>query len=299
MVTVHCPHCLAMYESWVRASVNLDLDPDMDLADAFGVTCPHCELHLPDSWWEEGDDGIARAIPIVALEFSWRRLRDDEARGATHEAVRIRLHRAFSWINRAHGLIDMGDSDGTLIYSWIALNALYAKWSLSDASHDDSRNEPDQRLPEWRIRRDFLEDMAQRDAEGHIQQYLKSVRPMCDRLLSEEHLHAFYWADPTPEAARKARSSARQAGKSYHAREDIEKVLLPLIDRIAMLRGQLVHGQSTHGSSVNRDVVEPAAALLRGLVVEILKIIIDGDVWAEATLWEPLPFPPQSPHFRR
>jgi hypothetical protein len=45
--------------------------------------------------------------------------------------------------------------------------------------------------------------------------------------------------------------------------------------------------------------VEPAAALLRGLVVEILKIIIDGDVWAEATLWEPLPFPPQSPHFRR
>ena len=298
MLIVHCPQCLKTYESWVRSSVNLDLDPDMDLDDAFGVMCPYCKCFLSDGWWEE-DGGTARAIPIVALEFSWHRLRAVQEDGDQYEAVRIRLHRAFSWLHRAHELVDIGDFDGTLIYSWIALNALYAKWSLGSASHHESAGGPDQRLPEWRIRRDFLEDIAQRDGEGHLHEYLRSVRPMSDRLLSEEHLHAFYWADPTPEAARKARSSARQAGKSYHAREEVQKVLLPLIDRIAMLRGQLVHGQSTHGSKVNRDVVEPAAGLLRGLVVEILKIIIDGDLWTETALWEPLPFPPQTAHFRR
>ena len=296
-VHVSCPNCFNIYTDYIRDSVNLDLDPDMDLNEAFGVRCDSCGFQLFPEWidYGDGEGGSLTAIPIIALDQTWRNVRERSDTGQSHEAVKIRLHRAFSWAIRAIDFDDGADSDGFFLYHWIAFNALYAKWK--------PRSEGT--IEEWSIRRDFLEDMAERDAEGHIQQYLKANRATCDRLLSEEHLHTFYWADPTPESARKARSKSREAGKSYHAKDTIEGVLLPLIDRIAMLRGQLVHGQATFDSKVNRDLVETAGELVRGILIQLLTIII-GDrfnigeaAWEESSLWEPLPFPPSDSHFRR
>jgi hypothetical protein len=149
------------------------------------------------------------------------------------------------------------------------------------------------------VRRDFLIDIVQRDKADRIQSYLKANRATCDRLLSEEHLQLFYWEDPTPDAARRARGHAKKAGKGYHIPEAVQKVLLPLIDRVSMLRSQLVHGQSTHGSSVNRIVVEPGAELLHGLVLTILTCIVNDGLYDPDDAWEPAPFPPMQPHFRR
>lgn len=229
-------------------------------------------------------------MPILSeLEQAWKPQRDELAEVGTHEAIRIRLHRAFSWMKRAGAFESPDDADGLLIYSWIALNALYARWQPKS----------EQPPPEWSIRRDFLEDIAGRDEHGRVQAYLREHRAACDRLLSEEHLHIFYWSDPSPETARSARSKARRAGQGYHLPEEIESVLLPLIDRIATLRSQLVHGQATHGSGVNREIVVPCAALLNGLVLTMLHCIVEDGLWDPDEPWQPVPFPPMEPHFRR
>lgn len=92
---------------------------------------------------------------------------------------------------------------------------------------------------------------------------------------------------------------SRKAGPKYHATDTIDQVLLPLIDRIAMLRSQLVHGQATHGSSVNRALVDPASDVLFGLVLQLLNCIVLDGLWNPDEAWQPVPFPPRELHFRR
>ena len=44
-IKVECPACSTVYDDWFRASVNLDLDPQMDeeyLEQASTATCPSC-----------------------------------------------------------------------------------------------------------------------------------------------------------------------------------------------------------------------------------------------------------------
>jgi len=45
-ISVECPSCSTVYEDWFRASVNLDLDPQMDkeyLDECSSAKCPSCD----------------------------------------------------------------------------------------------------------------------------------------------------------------------------------------------------------------------------------------------------------------
>ncbi|MBG79801.1 MAG: hypothetical protein CMJ39_03700 [Phycisphaerae bacterium] len=222
------------------------------------------------------------------LSAIWIPNRDCLIEQGEHEAIRIRLHRALSWLKRAEEC-DADDYDGRVIFSWIALNSLYGESATPGVDQDK----------EWQVRAAFLEAMVEGDANGRIQSWLKPMRSQCDRILSEEHLYAFYWSDPSPEQARRARSTPRTVGRHYHDREEVIKVLLPMIDRISLLRNQLMHGLATCGSSVNRHIVEPCADLIEGLVGVLLQMIIEDGLWECEEAWDPVPYPPSEPVMRR
>jgi len=207
----------------------------------------------------------------------------------THDAIRLRMHRAFSWMRKAQEFEIPENADARLIFSWIGLNTLYAKW---DSNIDD-------REPEWKVREEFLRWIVKKDVRGRIQGVILEKRKHCDRLLSEEHLINSYWGNPTEQEARKARTKPRKIGKHYHDAEDVINVLIPLTKCVTMLRSQLVHGMSTYGSSANRDVVEAGAKVVFDLVLTLLQVIAEDGLWEDDSAWQPVPYPPMKPHFRR
>jgi hypothetical protein len=207
----------------------------------------------------------------------------------THDAIRLRMHRAMSWMRKAQEFEVPDDADARLIFSWIALNTMYAKWD----SNIDNRD------PEWKVREEFLRWIVKEDVTGRIQESILGNRKHCDRLLSEEHLINSYWGNPTKEEAIKVRTKPRKIGKHYHDADEVINVLIPLIKCTSMLRAQLVHGMSTYGSSANRDVVEAGAKVIFDLVMTILQVIAEDGLWENDSVWQPVPYPPMQPHIRR
>ena len=199
------------------------------------------------------------------------------------------MHRAFSWMRKAQEFEIPENADARLIFSWIGLNTLYAKWD----SNIDNRE------PEWKVREEFLRWIVKKDVRGRIQGVILENRKHCDRLLSEEHLINSYWENLTEQEVRKARTKPRKIGKHYHDAEDVINVLIPLTKCVTMLRSQLVHGMSTYGSSANRDVVEAGEKVVFDLVITLLQVIAEDGLWEDDSAWQPVPYPPMKPHFRR
>lgn len=48
-ITIQCSRCHQTFETWHRASINLDLDPytEEELQEATRETCPSCRLVIP------------------------------------------------------------------------------------------------------------------------------------------------------------------------------------------------------------------------------------------------------------
>jgi hypothetical protein len=228
-------------------------------------------------------------IQLSTLGSLWKTKHAELYDAKTHESIRLRMHRAFSWMRKSDEFPLPDEADARLIFSWIAMNTLYAKW---DSDHSN-------REPEWKVREAFLERMVKEDVKGRIQEVLLESRKLCDRLLSEEHLINSYWGNPSEDEARKARTKPRRIGKYYHDADEVINVLLPLIKCVAMLRSQIVHGQSTCGSSANRDVVEAGAKVIFDLTLTILQVIAEDGLWQDDASWMPVPYPPMKPHFRR
>ena len=211
------------------------------------------------------------------------------AEAESHDAIRLRMHRAFSWMRKAQEFEMPDDADSQFLFSWIALNTMYAKWD-SDLTN---------REPEWKTREAFLKRMVKSDISGRIQEVIFKNRKYCDRLLSEEHLINSYWGNPTEEEARKARTKPRKVGKHYHDAEEVINVVIPLFKCMTMLRSQLVHGMSTYGSSANRAVVEAGAKVVFDFTLTVLRVIAEDGLWEDDESWKPVPYPPMEPHFRR
>ena len=77
----------------------------------------------------------------------------------THDAIRLRMHRAFSWMRKAQEFEIPENADARLIFSWIGLNTLYAKWDSNIHNRE----------PEWKVREEFLRWIVKQDVRGRIQ----------------------------------------------------------------------------------------------------------------------------------
>ncbi len=229
------------------------------------------------------------SVQLATLGELWKKQHDELLAAKTHDAIRLRMHRAFSWLRKADEFELPEDADAHFLFSWIALNTMYAKWD-SDLVN---------REPEWQTREAFLKRVVKSDACGRIQEVILGNRKLCDRLLSEEHLINSYWGNPTEDEARKARTKPRKVGQHYHDANDVIKVVIPLFKCMTMLRSQLVHGMSTYGSSANRAVVEAGANVIFVFTLTVLRVVAEDGLWEDDGSWMPVPYPPMEPHFRR
>src|SRR5262249_49890176 len=155
------------------------------------------------------------------------------------------------WLDRAERLDGSIDPDLVLINQWIGLNALYGRW-------DATTCEP---FPDRESLKDFFDRLLRLDSSRHVGQLLQSQKPLVRSILEDEYLAGFFWRAPSPDSKRAARNQ-KQRALGWYVEGNWTLVLERLLERIYLLRCQLIHGAATCGGKLNRTALRRATAML-------------------------------------
>ena len=191
-----------------------------------------------------------------------------QSRGTIPDALSLRIHRALSWLKRAN--LEPDDHDARFLFLWIGFNAAYAL-----------PNEDRKQFPETRQFLTFIERLVRLDRDGLLYEILWDSLPGPLRLLLDNP-HAFrpYWQYCqgliSEQDWQQAFNRSRAASNRALGNMDTRKALAILFDRLYVIRNQLVHGGSTWNSSINRDTLQHACALLERLLPATLLIMMQN-----------------------
>ena len=177
----------------------------------------------------------------------------------------IRFHRACSWLEETERLDANSHADHRLVFQWTAFNALYGQWDLM-------RHEPLSDRESWQV---FLTRMQELDVAEHIVALLKDHRGLVLAILGNAYLNRYFWQDPCCEKASKAGRGGRHKAESWYAQKDWGIILGQTVDRIYLLRCQLVHGAATLRSSLNREAFKHGSTMMSLLLPTFLQVWIE------------------------
>lgn len=192
------------------------------------------------------------------------------------ENLRLRIHRALSWLHRAEQADDL---DGKFIFLWIAFNAAYA------TEIDDSH-----RLSEQETFKAFLEKLCDLDrASKRIDalvwnEFSGSIRT----LLDNPYVFQSFWDSRNgkiSEADWQARfARGKQLAHAALASGDTPLLLGVVFNRLYTLRNQLMHGGATWNGTVNREQLRDCARLMGKLVPLVIELMMEhpGTLWGDA-----------------
>jgi hypothetical protein len=197
---------------------------------------------------------------VHALRSRWKPTKQRLLAEQDGHPTVVRLHRAFSWLDRAHA----DDDDVRLVCLWIAFNALYSRW-------DSDAREPQ---PDRRSWSEFLARLTALDADNCLAAALETHRPAVMELLGDEYLSTWFWQEPGTVRAKQSRKAMYEAQTWYFERRWL-MLLTRAFERIYLMRCQLVHGASTHGGQLNRASLQRCTALLAPLLEAGLVVLID------------------------
>lgn len=194
-----------------------------------------------------------------------------------HQNWQIRVHRAISWLKRA-AQFSQDQPEAKLLFLWIGFNSLYSRWNAE-------RNAPDQ---DSQARRDFLDRLCVWDGPLFTE-VLRKSRGLARKLLSDPYLSDVFWKEPDHP---KARGWATEDASFFDRNLAAGKAALVLnqtMQRVFVLRGQLVHGASTGGSRLNRGSLKYCLMILELLVPLFVHVTIEHGCHDE---WPELCYPP-------
>lgn len=201
-------------------------------------------------------------MPISAFSLKERHR---EIREGQPEALRLRIHRALSWLTRSEHEID--DLDARLILQWIALNAAYAREFGREETERDRVS-------------GFIQILVKLDGQKRLhqalfQQFSGPIRTLVDNKFTFE---PFWTAVRTHDSSGRWEDSfanGKKAALGAVMQGDTAKVLGIVFDRLYVLRNQLVHGGATWNSQINRAQIADGTAILGALVPLILTIMME------------------------
>lgn len=204
------------------------------------------------------------------LKSRQRLERDDQPDG-----LKIRVHRALSWLNMAE---QTTDEDMRFIGLWIAFNAAYG------IDSEFERNSTGEQYNQ------FINKIIELDKDQLIyplvwQQFTNSIRLILDNKYIFQpfwnhhggQLNFAHWEDSF--------KSAKVAAQKMLMTKDSAGVLSVVFSRLYTLRNQIIHGGASWNSTLNRSQVKDANKLLMELLPVIIKIMIDSpkDYWSQVS----------------
>lgn len=193
----------------------------------------------------------------------------------------IRFHRACSWLARAEAFDAAEDADQVLIHQWIAFNALYGQWCEN----------PPEPLPDRQSYKAFIDRILRLDKTGYLSTCLTEHRPLVLTILEDEYLANYFWKAPSPETRKSVRAT-KQRAQSWYFDRNWTLTLDHVLDRVYLLRCQLMHGAATCGSQLNRTSLRHVTCLLGHLMRAMLLVMIDHGADED---WGLLCYPPLEP----
>ena len=183
-----------------------------------------------------------------------------------------RLHRAISWWRAAQQQSD--DSDMRFISAWISLMAC----SVSAESAGDADV-----LPLLRRLVELDQDERIYDLLWHT--YSGPVRA----LIKNPYVYAPFWAAQRGECDDWRQLFERSSVEALNclSRRKVAELLAITLERLSVLRAQVLGGGATYGSSVNREQVTVGGELLLSLLPVVLDIMLNHP----HEQWGPLVYP--------
>lgn len=226
--------------------------------------------------------------PITSLEqlrAAWQPLNDTHRSGKRYsDGVHLRIYRCLSWADRAEvvaATTEDGDVDLAFVLRTIGFNALWGQ------AYRPGIDRPSQ-LREWT---DFLLDLSGHDTRNRIRTWITATSPLLDGIYANPFFHREFWSEPGSEDLG---GQERITGRlpEWRSHDRLDRLFAEFVRRMILLRGQLIHGNATHGGNVNRTTVEPAAMAMDQLLRLVLEVLILDGVHATDLRWTPVPYPP-------
>ena len=156
------------------------------------------------------------------------------------------------------------DPDLTLLCLWIAFNGLYGQW-------DNQRREPHADRESWRS---FLDRLIALDTSKHLSIMLTKERELVMSVLDDEYLSEYFWEEPSDIRANKSKKSRFDA-RTWYIEGKWRLIVDRVLERVYLLRCQLVHGAATHGGKLNRESLLRCVQMLRSMMSAVFLVLID------------------------
>ena len=180
------------------------------------------------------------------------------------EELGIRLHRSISWLQCAED--NVKDPDLHFVGQWIAFNSLY----VMDYNERDQKTEREK----FRI---FIGNLVKHDLERRIFNVLwqKFSGPVM-MLIENKYVYKTFWDFQRGDAPEWEKSFTRSNDDAfkYLSANNVAGLLEILLDRLYILRNQLMHGGATYKSKLNRKQVKDGARILEMLIPIIIEIMM-------------------------
>ena len=195
------------------------------------------------------------------LKSRQRQERDDQPEG-----LKIRVHRALSWLNMAE---QTADEDMRFIGLWIAFNAAYG------IDSEQERNTTGEQYNQ------FISKIIELDKEQQIypliwQQFTNSIR----LILDIKYIYQPFWFHHSGHFSfahwEVSFSNAKIAAQKMLMNKDSAGLLSVVFSRLYTLRNQIIHGGASWNSNLNRSQIKDANKILLELLPIIIKIMIDN-----------------------
>lgn len=212
------------------------------------------------------------------LRRRWKPHKERLAATKGEQATSIRFHRACSWMARVEQMPNGEEHDLALVSLWIAFNAIYGQW-------DAQRREP---RPDREIWRAFVDRLLTLDRDGYVASTLREHKRLVMSLLGDEYLSGFFWQEPSAKRAGQSRKAAYDA-QTWYIEQRWAKVLDEVMDRVYLMRCQLVHGAATYGGKLNRTSLRRCVMMMQRLLPALLLVWIDHGADED---WGPMCYPP-------
>jgi hypothetical protein len=216
---------------------------------------------------------------MLKLNYEILKTRQRKERDSQPEGLKVRLHRALSWLNSAE---QTEDADMQFVALWISFNAAYGVDSeLDKGSTGEQYNQ-------------FISKVIDLDHEQLIypliwQQFTNSIR----LILDNQYIYQPFWHHQNGQANfahwEDSFKKAKIAAQKMLMGQDSAGLLSVVFSRLYTLRNQIIHGGASWNSSLNRSQINDANKLLMELMPTILKIMMDSP----KEYWSPVSYPVQ------
>jgi hypothetical protein len=218
-------------------------------------------------------------LNMTTLRKLWKPRRDAYSKAHLYEEVRVRIHRALTWLEFSERCDVREDLDAKLIAQWIAFTALTSQWNKKTKAPE----------PDAAATRLFIQQILDHDQDGLMQMVLETNDRAARALFEDAYLAKQFKSRETAQNSKPRNGS----GKTFTTKSTMEDILEhaqfepwleAVLERILFVRNQLVHGGSTYNGRLNRVAVRRASSLLEHVVACFMQILMEHgytDDWGD------------------